>query len=616
MLPAVLRPNPKLPGAHAGEGAAGRGRNVFSAKQFSKGQSGPWMRFGDLLPLPLPVDRGFGGAVGDLRSRRSQQRVVARRTILRREVETVRCINQLAGFEDEAQWPIFAQNFSQVSALSHIHRAHVERAPPVDRESDKAALVQLLKGRMPSSYFVSSSAGALAPYERGQVSLPADQRDPVDLASILPEKERTRLREFERQMLLSGEELAAVQERGFEGDLYVDPRLADDEKAYHDFVAELVESRLVSFTTTPRSQVGLFFVTKKNGKLRMIVDARRTNRLFRRPPCTQLGSADSWGRAESSEGGPIYFAQEDVKDFFYRLKIEKGLGEFFSLPKIDPVILKESLGYMPEEVSGILDHEDAPVFPHLRVLPMGFSWAFHLAHECHCNLARCTIPEAGHLVDRQAAPVLSTEGPSSAMLIYADNNNHFGVSPEKVGIDQQRMIECLHSHNLSTHELSDASTLAESLGVRLDGRSGRVCSTPTRDWRLHRALGALVFGEEAITGEELQVILGHITMRAMLNRQLMCILRHSYIYVQRSYTKRQTLWPSVRRELRQFRGLMVLGFADIFSGWDGQPLCTDACLSGYAVMEGQLSAEEAARVGRVDERWRFRREEGVRIVPR
>ena len=43
------------------------------------------------------------------------------------------------------------------------------------------------------------------------------------LHEVLPEHERTRLEHFETEMLLSGEEMAAVQERGFHGDCYFRP---------------------------------------------------------------------------------------------------------------------------------------------------------------------------------------------------------------------------------------------------------------------------------------------------------------------------------------------------------------------------------------------------------
>ena len=103
---------------------------------------------------------------------------------------------------------------------------------------------------------------------------------------------------------------------------------------------------------------------------------------------------------------------------------------------------------------------------------------------------------------------------------------------------------------------------------------------------------------------------------SLLNRGLMCVLRHSYVFIESRYSTRQRLWPSVKKELEIFRGLMALGTADLFAPWDSGGFCTDACLSGYAVMRGDLSALEASGIGRCDERWRFRRGDGAKVAPR
>lgn len=74
----------------------------------------------------------------------------------------------------------------------------------------------------------------------------------------------------------------------------------------------------------------------------------------------------------------------------------------------------------------------------------------------------------------------------SGVRIYADNNNHFGQDRIQVNEDQKKMtmIASLHDHGLPTHEVSEASALEESLGVRLNGAAGEVSATPSRDWRL------------------------------------------------------------------------------------------------------------------------------------
>ena len=355
-------------------------------------------------------------------------------------------------------------------------------------------------------------------------------------------------------------------------------------------------------------------VTKKADKQRLIIDARPTNRFFRTPPSTLLGSVECWGRMEVSREG-FFVAQEDVRNFFYRLGISKELGEYFALPEVDADLLAQEMGELPSEAS-VLASKGHRIYPHLRVLPMGFSWAFHLAHEAHVHLAKEALPGVPVAVDRRPAPTLTPQARAeSAMMIYADNNNHVALSSKRVSSDQKIMMDKLHEHGLATHDITEASHIAESLGVRIDGLAGRITATPARDWRLWRALQALE-ARPFISGEELQVVLGHMTMRSMLNRSLLSILRHAYVFVAQCYKKRTRLWRSVALEMYLFRSLMILGEANVMAEWSTDMFCTDASLSGYAVMCRQCPQEIPMEVRSFDERWRFKRTEGTRVAPR
>ncbi len=122
--------------------------------------------------------------------------------------ESVSALNFLAGFDDPATWPVFA-NEGQRSSLHGIKQAHSRRAfPSGGKLRPRAALSKLLR----TSTAYGAAAGTLSGYEVGSVSLPTDQATPCDLASILDSFESQRLLNFEREMMIDEEERGLLYE--------------------------------------------------------------------------------------------------------------------------------------------------------------------------------------------------------------------------------------------------------------------------------------------------------------------------------------------------------------------------------------------------------------------
>lgn len=168
--------------------------------------------------------------------------------------DTVRALNTMAGFTNENHWPISAQ----AESLRRIRQSHEQRPPPILKETGQEGLWQLLKHKGGSGYSLPDGPGQLASFVKERLPLPRDQQTPTSLANILPEKERERLANFETEMMLSGEDMAGVLERGFHGDCYLDPQLSCNPRKYHEFIGDLYTSKLIGFTVSPRVQVGAF----------------------------------------------------------------------------------------------------------------------------------------------------------------------------------------------------------------------------------------------------------------------------------------------------------------------------------------------------------------------
>lgn len=79
----------------------------------------------------------------------------------------------------------------------------------------------------------------------------------------------------------------------------------------------------------------------------MVLDARVCNKLFQKPPTTLLGNMETWGRLETEPSTLFFVAQEDVKDYFYRLGNSRSVGECFAFPAVQPSLLASELTFMP-----------------------------------------------------------------------------------------------------------------------------------------------------------------------------------------------------------------------------------------------------------------------------
>ena len=239
----------------------------------------------------------------------------------------------------------------------------------------------------------------------------------------------------------------------------------------------------------------------------------------------------------------------------------------------------------------------------MGVLPMGFSWAFHLAHSAHEYLASVALPEAPLIRDRRAVPDLLPSRP--CLLIYADNADHLGLSATQATSSRKTLSKIVNSYGLQTHDVVDGTRFGTSIGISFDGSLGVVKTSPERDAVLDQGLLAIIRGEP-ITGADLRKVVGHITIRCLLRRPLLSILHHCYRFIDKCLWKRLPVWDTVRRELWIIRSLLVFANSQLRSPFHPTAYVYDACLSGYGVVAGDIPVRELKVGLRHDERWRFK----------
>ena len=102
--------------------------------------------------------------------------------------------------------------------------------------------------------------------------------------SVLPEIEAARLLNCMGEVLLLDNEFVYVCERVGSVGCYFDSVLENDKQLHARSVISMWQACVITFTGNPKVKVGFCFVTKKSGKLRLIVGAHRTKSCL--PPST------------------------------------------------------------------------------------------------------------------------------------------------------------------------------------------------------------------------------------------------------------------------------------------------------------------------------------------
>ena len=121
---------------------------------------------------------------------------------------------------------------------------------------------------------------------------------------------------------------------------YLDPCLRS-QKRYSALLLRLHEAGMIRLSRVPGiAQVGLFTVRKKDGRQRLVVDARPADLYFGPPPATSLPSGSSFSRIAATEKG-MFFSGLDLRDFFYHLSLPDELCPYFQLPPIRAYFLHQ-----------------------------------------------------------------------------------------------------------------------------------------------------------------------------------------------------------------------------------------------------------------------------------
>ena len=168
--------------------------------------------------------------------------------------------------------------------------------------SPEEAARQLLRAR-PGYEADAEAIGCLASYKPGKVSLPSSNFGAPMASSLLDDSCRATLVDFEKHMLRDAAEMEAVSDLP-PVQLYHDPVLGSSPRVWGNFCKDLHKRGLLTYGLTKRGSCTVFFVSKRGELLRMILDCREVNRMFKSPPGVQMASPDAFANLEVPECDP------------------------------------------------------------------------------------------------------------------------------------------------------------------------------------------------------------------------------------------------------------------------------------------------------------------------
>ena len=211
-------------------------------------------------------------------ARATQQRVRRRLKVQEATCDTIRAINQLAGFDTPEVESVSDLRGPSAELYSDVRALHSAHAPaPGNSFTPQEAFNELL-GSTPSSYIDGDETSPVRPYSRELVSWPQEGNRPAPLPTNAPPDVLQRTSEGQRDAW-TRQPLEAAQVRQGEGPptLNGDTILKNDRDAYVGFVQGGLARGSFRFG---RRRV----VKMEGGSIRIVIDCRRSNRHFRAAP--------------------------------------------------------------------------------------------------------------------------------------------------------------------------------------------------------------------------------------------------------------------------------------------------------------------------------------------
>ena len=325
---------------------------------------------------------------------------------------------------------------------------------------------------------------------------------------------------------------------------------------------------------------GLFTQPKKDGSLRLLVEARRANLHFRSPPDPFLPRPDQLAALRLPPNATLHAALCDLSHYYDQLSLDhpatQYLCSYFGLPEV-------SRDYLPSSLLRRLP--SGPIHPMLLCVPQGWCWGVSVAQNFHTHLVRSLPPPA-------ISPLPNVPPPTSVprrgvlILVYIDDVCFLSLDPALLhwAVASYRSLIAGPGLLESVHKAVPPTQTAQIYGIVLD----RNVLRPR--WpslvSLLRDTRALICSPRTST-RAVESLTGRWLWLLLLNRPLLSSLSRIYAFTSTRRAPRRQLrrFPeAAKHELRTLVAFVPFMFARLSPPHFSRMVATDASNWGQGVV--------------------------------
>ena len=351
---------------------------------------------------------------------------------------------------------------------------------------------------------------------------------------------------------------------------------------YVPLVSRMVEAGIAEFHDSPPVVVNdLFGVVKDEWADRVIFAGQRCNLFFNPPPNPELPTPSDFQNLLLPSDKKVFIGKTDVSNMFFLLLAPVWLRPYFGL---QPICLHSSEA----------EHDNSCLWPRFKVLPMGWSHSVTIAQAV--MLSTVSASAMGR--------ALSFSGPSlivlgSARFTYVDDAGSFSAS-SSLAQDMHisalaTMVERGLTPNLSKSRDPMSEEPATLLGFQVSNQ-GEVRPVADKLRLLLRVTQEMISTRTA-TPSRFRSLVGSWIWILLLNRPLLSVLRAECFRFASSASRAALPIPDeVLEDLIVLIDIAPLLRLSLKSQRCHTLLCSDACLSGGAVVSVTVPSLEWDRV--------------------